>query len=80
MRPTCARPLPPTQLKDAEKVASYTPGQKLEVAEMFKEGDNVDVAGTTIGKGFQGAQARGKGKGGRGEGGLGFWRGCRQVQ
>jgi ribosomal protein L3 len=42
------------QLKDAEKVASYTPGQKLEVGEMFKEGDAIDIAGTTIGKGFQG--------------------------
>lgn len=51
------------QLKDAEKVKAYEPGQKLDVAEMFKEGDNVDIAGTTIGKGFQGEGGRGKGKG-----------------
>lgn len=35
-------------------MATYAPGQKLDVAEMIKEGDKVDVAGTTIGKGFQG--------------------------
>lgn len=40
-----------TQVKDA---AGYEPGQQLSVADMFKEGDFVDVAGTTIGKGFQG--------------------------
>jgi ribosomal protein L3 len=48
-------PRPQTQqLLDAAKVAAFTPGQKLDVAEMFKEGDSVDIAGTTIGKGFQG--------------------------
>ncbi len=53
------------QLKDAAKVASYTPGQQLQVSEIFKEGEVVDVAGTTIGKGFQGereALARGCGE------------------
>ncbi|KFM23983.1 Calcium-transporting ATPase 3, endoplasmic reticulum-type [Auxenochlorella protothecoides] len=30
------------------------PGQALNIASMFKEGDFVDVAGTSIGKGFQG--------------------------
>jgi len=39
------------QVKD---VASYEPGQQLNVEDMFKAGDLVDVAGTTIGKGFQG--------------------------
>ena len=32
----------------------YEPGQQLKVEETFKEGDKVDVAGTSIGKGFQG--------------------------
>jgi large subunit ribosomal protein L3 len=35
-------------------VTGYEPGQQLSVEEMFKVGDLVDVAGTTIGKGFQG--------------------------
>ncbi len=43
-----------SQLKDKTKVTSFTAGQQLDVSEMFKEGDFVDVAGTTIGKGFQG--------------------------
>lgn len=43
------------QLKEADKVTQYQPGQQLDVAEMFKAGDMVDIAGTTIGKGFQGA-------------------------
>ncbi len=42
------------QLKDKAKLATYQPGQLLNVSEMFKEGDKVDVAGTSIGKGFQG--------------------------
>ena len=44
------------QLKDAGKVGEYQPGQQLEIAEMFKEGDSIDIAGTTVGKGFQGEQ------------------------
>ena len=43
--------LPVLQVKD---VSSYEPGQQLNVEEMFKAGDLVDLAGTTIGKGFQG--------------------------
>lgn len=43
-----------TQLKDKTKVTAFQPGQALSVAEMFKEGDFVDVAGMSIGKGFQG--------------------------
>ncbi|XP_056693082.1 uncharacterized protein [Spinacia oleracea] len=31
----------------------FTPSQKLLFEELFKEGDMVDVSGTTIGKGFQ---------------------------
>eukprot|EP00877_Chromochloris_zofingiensis_P014891 jgi/Chrzof1/9656/Cz04g11060.t1 len=46
------------QLKEADKVTQYQPGQQLDVAEMFKAGDMVDIAGTTIGKGFQGAIKR----------------------
>lgn len=43
------------QLKDKNTVTSYAPGQQLKVEEVFKEGDVIDIAGTTIGKGFQGA-------------------------
>ncbi|CAG9466705.1 unnamed protein product [Pedinophyceae sp. YPF-701] len=39
-------------------VEEFELGQKLEVAEMFKEGDLVDIAGTSIGKGFQGSIKR----------------------
>lgn len=46
------------KLKDKTKVTSYNPGQQLEITEMFKEGEFVDVAGTTIGKGFQGTIKR----------------------
>lgn len=54
--PTMGPPLwPPPQVKDA---AGFEPGQQLNVADMFAAGDLVDVAGTTIGKGFQGEEAR----------------------
>lgn len=39
------------KIKDA---AGFEPGQQLAVEEMFKAGDLVDIAGTSIGKGFQG--------------------------
>ena len=39
------------QLKDIE---GFEPGQELKVEELFKEGDLVDIAGQSIGKGFQG--------------------------
>lgn len=39
------------QIKQAEE---YEPGQQLKLEEVFKVGDLVDVAGTSIGKGFQG--------------------------
>lgn len=35
-------------------VSGYEPGQALNVEDLFKVGDLVDVAGTSIGKGFQG--------------------------
>lgn len=36
------------------EVGGFEPNQRLAVEEVFKEGDLVDVSGTTIGKGFQG--------------------------
>jgi large subunit ribosomal protein L3 len=43
------------KVKDAD---GYEPGQALVVEDMFKEGDLIDVAGTSIGKGFQGGIKR----------------------
>ena len=43
------------QLKSVE---GYEPGQQLNVEEIFKVGDKVDVAGTTNGKGFQGEASK----------------------
>jgi large subunit ribosomal protein L3 len=40
------------RLKDS---SDHVPGQQLKPSEMFKEGDVVDVRGTSIGKGWQGA-------------------------
>ncbi len=39
------------QLKSVE---GFEPGQQLKADELFKVGDFVDVAGTSVGKGFQG--------------------------
>lgn len=39
-------------------VSGYEPGQALNVEDLFKVGDLVDVAGTSIGKGFQGTIKR----------------------
>ncbi|MEW5313250.1 MAG: hypothetical protein WDW38_004834 [Sanguina aurantia] len=47
------------KLKDRAVVESYTPGQQLDVSELFKEGMPVDIAGLTVGKGFQGGWRRG---------------------
>ncbi|GMJ11300.1 plastid ribosomal proteins of the 50S subunit [Hibiscus trionum] len=41
-----------------QSVEEFETGQKLDVEEIFKEGDLVDVSGTTIGKGFQGGIKR----------------------
>lgn len=41
-----------------QDVEGFEPNQKLDFSELFKEGDLVDVAGTTIGKGFQGGIKR----------------------
>ncbi len=38
-------------------VSGYEPDQALNVEDLFKVGDLVDVAGTSIGKGFQGMQS-----------------------
>lgn len=37
-----------------QSVQGFEPNQRLAAAELFKEGDLVDVSGTSIGKGFQG--------------------------
>ena len=42
---------------EAEQIAEFKPGMALK-AEMFTEGQKVDVTGTTIGKGFQGGIKR----------------------
>ncbi|KAK9805713.1 hypothetical protein WJX73_001119 [Symbiochloris irregularis] len=41
-----------------KSVEGYEPGQQLKLEDTFKEGDKVDVAGTSIGKGFQGTIKR----------------------
>ncbi|GER57811.1 50S ribosomal protein L3 [Striga asiatica] len=41
-----------------QSVEGFEPNQRLVVDEIFKEGDLVDVSGTTIGKGFQGGIKR----------------------
>lgn len=46
------------RLKDAKQIEKYQPGQKLDVEEVFKKGEFLDVAGVSIGKGFQGTIKR----------------------
>lgn len=41
-----------------QSIEGFEPGQRLVIEEIFKEGDLVDVSGTTIGKGFQGGIKR----------------------
>lgn len=41
-----------------QSVGEFEPNQRLVFDELFKEGDLVDVSGTTIGKGFQGGIKR----------------------
>ncbi|KAK0599342.1 hypothetical protein LWI29_004427 [Acer saccharum] len=41
-----------------QSLEGFETGQKLNFEELFKEGDIVDVSGTTIGKGFQGGIKR----------------------
>ncbi|KAI9187363.1 hypothetical protein LWI28_027266 [Acer negundo] len=41
-----------------QSLEGFETGQKLDFEELFKEGDIVDVSGTTIGKGFQGGIKR----------------------
>jgi large subunit ribosomal protein L3 len=43
---------------DAKDVEKYEVGKVLNAAEVFKEGDVVDVVGTTKGKGYQGVMKR----------------------
>ncbi|MBK8889278.1 MAG: 50S ribosomal protein L3 [Dechloromonas sp.] len=44
-------------LVDAERLAEFRPGDKVAVT-IFAEGQRVDVSGTSVGKGFQGAIKR----------------------
>lgn len=46
------------KLKDRSAVEAYKAGQPLDIAGLIKEGENVDIAGVTVGKGFQGAIKR----------------------
>ncbi|GMH41573.1 hypothetical protein BSKO_09483 [Bryopsis sp. KO-2023] len=46
------------KLRTPEQAKEFESGQQLNAEEIFKVGDYVDVAGTTIGKGFQGAIKR----------------------
>ncbi|CAA3031683.1 50S ribosomal L3, chloroplastic [Olea europaea subsp. europaea] len=39
-----------------QTVDGFEPNQRLSIEELFKEGDLVDVSGTTIVKGFQGVK------------------------
>ncbi|KAL3700602.1 hypothetical protein R1sor_018624 [Riccia sorocarpa] len=41
-----------------QSIDGYEPSQKLNLAELFKEGDLIDVAGDSIGKGFAGGIKR----------------------
>jgi large subunit ribosomal protein L3 len=41
-----------------DNTSDYTLGQEITAADIFQEGDLVDVAGTTIGRGFSGYQKR----------------------
>ena len=52
------------RLKDGDKSEELSPGAELK-ADLFKPGEYVDVAGTTIGKGFAGTMKRHNFKGGR---------------
>lgn len=52
-----APPLRHLQEFRLQAVDAFGPGQALEFAELFKEGDLVDVSAKTIGKGFQGQQS-----------------------
>ncbi len=47
-----------------EQPGEYTVGQQLTASAVFKEGELVDVSGTSIGKGFQGGVKRWHWKGG----------------
>jgi len=51
------------RMKDDSEIANFNVGQKLTV-DIFKEGEYVDVTGTSIGKGFQGVVKRHKFRGG----------------
>jgi large subunit ribosomal protein L3 len=55
---------PVRTLAEFEYTGDATPGDKVQV-DMFKEGDSIDVVGTSKGKGFQGVMKRHNFSGGR---------------
>lgn len=57
------RILKEVRLNDDGEIADFNVGQKLTV-EIFKEGEYIDVTGTSIGKGFQGVMKRHNFRGG----------------
>lgn len=46
------------RVKNNEDIANIKPGDKVKIADIFKEGDFLNVSGVTIGKGFQGGVKR----------------------
>lgn len=48
---------------DVEGLGWVNPGQELKVTDVFKDGEFVDVSGTSVGKGFQGVVKRWNAKG-----------------
>lgn len=57
-----------------DDIEKYEVGQEIKVSDLFKEGDYVDVTGTSKGKGFQGVMKRHNFKGGRASHGSMFHR------
>lgn len=55
--PPC-RHLVEWKVKTAEQLEAYPVGSKLKISELFQPDQLVDVAGTTVGKGTQGAIKR----------------------
>jgi large subunit ribosomal protein L3 len=51
------------RLNSDDDAQRYNPSDELKASDFFKEGDTVDVTGTSIGKGFQGVVKRHNAKG-----------------
>jgi large subunit ribosomal protein L3 len=43
---------------DVERLGWQTPGQEVKVADVFKDGEMVDISGVSLGRGFQGVVRR----------------------